>query len=111
MLSRRQIKAADRVPGIELMLPWPAALPPPDLALDEERDATPRERAAAEAALGDLERHGLVLTEVLAVVAHGHDEPNRPVAPYLACIIRGRRWLKAHPRPDPVIVWADRGPT
>lgn len=53
-LSRRQIKEADRVGGIELILPYPVSgplpWPPPDAPLDDdERDATASERDYAQA--------------------------------------------------------------
>ena len=43
-LSGKQIKNADRVGGIELMIPWPEGLPEPrGLNEDEERPATQSE--------------------------------------------------------------------
>lgn len=47
-LSKRQRDEADRLPGIELVVPYPVALCPPALGVDVEIDATPAEYAAAE---------------------------------------------------------------
>lgn len=106
MLSRRQIKEADRVGGIELMLPWPAGLrPPTDLGDDEERPATPREHAAAIATVADdCERNGLVPVRVAAV--RTQPRKGRPMRYYLAVIIIGRRWVHARGAPLPRTMWA-----
>lgn len=109
-LSRRQAKEADRVGGIELMLPWPPGLPRPrGLAEDEEREAGPREKAAAEAMLrAACEAAGLVPVHVrVAVVRRPHGVPDPgTVAPHLAVTIIGRRWVHASTRRQPLVMWA-----
>jgi hypothetical protein len=112
-LTRRQVKAADRVGGIELMLPWPAALPAPSgLSDDYERDASPAERAWAETHVQpEAQRHGLVLVRVAAARVRPPrlwrpDGGNARYLPALACIIIGRRWVHATGHPSPITMWA-----
>jgi hypothetical protein len=109
MLSRRQIKEADRVGGIELMLPWPASLPPPpadDLGVDEERPARPTEHLAAmQIVAADCERHGLVPVRVS--VARTARIEGTPPEYYLAVIIIGRRWVHARTSRQAKTMWAN----
>lgn len=111
-LSNRQAKNADRVGGIELMLPWPAELAEPvGLGEDQERDASPQERAWAEAHVQPAaQQKGLVLVRVAVARV-------RPPSAWveaadrdrwvnaLACIIIGQRWLRAGGAPAPLTMW------
>lgn len=113
-LSKRQIKEADRVGGIELMLPYPVGgplpWPPPDApAEDEERDALPEEREYAQSLVRPACREaGLVPVRVnLAYVrpprlAGGGE---RPYGYYLGVVIIGRRWVHARGAPRPKTMW------
>lgn len=96
--------------GIELILPYPAGLQPPGLAEDEECDATPAERAAAEAMIGDLA--GLDLVPVRVQVVRLRQQgvapvAERPVRHWLAVIIIGRRWVHASTRRRPRVMWSE----
>lgn len=96
ILSRRQIKAADRVGGINLLLPWPAGLPAGrPVAPDHEREATP------------AEQHGLVPVHVRAAnVCRPPDWPGgRGYEMRLAVTIIGRRWVHATGDHDPPDMW------
>lgn len=98
-LSRRQIGDADRVGGIELMILWPEGIgPEPDVNLDHEAEATPAEKAYAEALVRDAcEAHGLVPVHVrvtrlrrpASLMAGGEDRV------HLAVTIIGQRWVHA----------------
>jgi hypothetical protein len=106
-LSKRQAKEADRVGGIELMIPWPPALGPEpiDLLDDEERDATPREKAMAEAMIrASCAAHGLVpvRTQVARVRRPDHQgmQWRGEVRTHLAVIIIGARWVHAKGQPE-----------
>ena len=111
-LSHRQIKAADRVGGIELMILWPAELgPEPVMEPDTQDDASDAERACAESLVRDAcARSGLVPVRVrIACVRRPKGPPPRPredeYAAHLAVIIIGRRWVHAHGRPQSRITW------
>lgn len=102
--SKRQIKSADRIPGIELLLPWPDELgPPPVMEQDTERDATPRETAWIDARVQPAcAAHGLVAGHALVVGLYGPrtaDDPLRSegwvVQTRLLVVVIGRRWIGA----------------
>jgi hypothetical protein len=107
-LSRRQVERADRIGGIELMIPWPAELREPRLADDHECEANAREKRCAE----DLVRascaeHGLVPVHVRvarlpqpAVLSPTHE-----YATVLAVTIIGHRWVHASTRGPPHVMW------
>jgi len=113
VLSRRQAKEADRVGGIELMIPYPAALGPgPKLDDDEECEASPAERACAEQLLRDAcAENGLVVMSV--VVARVHVPRSAPLpghgthALQLAVVITGRRWVRAATNRQPRVMFAE----
>lgn len=110
-LSRRQIGDADRVGGIELMLLWPAELgpEPADLALDREREASPREKAAAEARVREAcDAHRLVpvhvrVTRLRRPSGQAHPGEERV---HLAVTIIGARWVHASTRSRGRVAWA-----
>lgn len=110
MLSARQRKSADRVGGIELILPYPEDLPPPALGINEECDATPAERQAAVSMLGDIS--GLDLIPVRVQVARLRQAGSapiaaRPVRHWLSVIIIGRRWVHASTLQRPIVMWSE----
>lgn len=116
MLSNRQVKAADRVGGIELMILWPDALgPEPALDDDCEREATPAERAYAQRLLGEAcQRRGLVPVHVrVARVQRPSDPHGSPgewersgeYASHLAVVIIGRRWVHASTQRAPTVMF------
>ncbi len=97
-LSRRQVKEADRVGGIELMLPWPASLgpAPTTLAHDEEREATAQERRTAEAMVGaSCAAHDLVPVHVRVACVQAPPDWGADWRVWLAVTIIGRRWVGA----------------
>jgi hypothetical protein len=111
-LSRRQIGDADRVGGIELLILWPADIlgpEPADLQLDHEREATPAERAAAEALLAAAKaEHRLVPvhTRVCRVrrpagLPAAHEERT-----HLAVTLIGHRWVHASTSQPPRTAYA-----
>ncbi|MBF0391654.1 MAG: hypothetical protein HQL38_03130 [Alphaproteobacteria bacterium] len=108
VLSGKQIHAADRIGGGELLIPWPAHLPAPRLSEDEERDATAAEEEWVRAQLGDLMVHDLVCVRVQAVVIRRPSDVDLPnkVLPHLSAIIIGRRWVHARTKEHPRMMWA-----
>ena len=98
-LSRRQIGDADRVGGIELLILWPDDLgPEPPVKLDHEREATPAEKAHAEALVrASCDAAGLVpvhtrvtrLRRPASLSAGGEERV------HLAVTIIGQRWVHA----------------
>ena len=112
-LSKRQIGDADRIGGIELMIPWPPELPPPQLGEDMERDTTAAEHALAEQLVlpacrtADLVPvHSRAMYVRPAIVADWRKGDSRPgYRPYLAVVIIGRRWVHATGAPDPLVRW------
>lgn len=99
-LSRRQIKDADRVGGIELMIFWPGSLgpEPADVLLDHEREASAAERACAESLVRPAcDAAGLVPVHVR--VCRLLRPPDLPAGGqarvHLAVTIIGRRWVHA----------------
>lgn len=111
-LTGKQRKNADRVGGIELMIPWPRSLPPPKrLTEDTERDATEREDRVCRALIDqdDLQARGLVqVRTAVTVVERPHTLPEPGVAPHLVAVIIGHRWVHATGRPYPHTMWAPR---
>ena len=115
-LTGKQIKAANRVGGIELMIPWPEdCLPlPVGLAEDDERPAN-----AAEAQYiiqqfphDYLIQHDLVLVRRAVTVVERPTLPPHPntVRPHLVAIIIGRRWVGARSGDTrPKTMWATVG--
>ncbi len=111
-LSRSQIKEADRVGGIELMILWPEDLlgpPPDDLGIDEEIDGGWRETVAAHLLIGrDCLEHGLVpvRVKVARVVRPRNLTPlGGEDAVHLAVILIGWRWVHASTKRQPRIAW------
>jgi len=106
-LSHTQIKEADRVGGIELMIPWPAGLPcPDDLRTGETRGACPTEHLAAMQMLAaECEAHDLTPVRVSVAVDHA-PRSRRDAEPFLAVVIIGRRWVHARTSRQPKIMWA-----
>jgi hypothetical protein len=132
-LSNKMRKNADRVGGIELMLPWPEDLPfgPALRGEGYERDASPAEKAAAEQILGAAcAAVDLVIVHVrVALVRRPWFEVKNPgakpplprmgaVEQHLAVTIIGRRWVDARTQSPGVERWhpieriarADRDP-
>lgn len=109
-LSNRQRKSADRVAGIELMVPWPARLGhPPVLAIGEECDTTPAEARIARLMLEpDLGRADLGVRRV--VIAHDAWKGSGPPLVMLAIEIAALRFFDATNRPPPVVMWATQAP-
>jgi hypothetical protein len=118
-LSRRQIKAMDRVGGAMLMLPWPEGLPPGRaVALEDGRETTPAEHAAAVAIVQEAcDAHGLVPVRSVATMMRPMERNERMGEQYLGVLIVGRRWVNANLRyeawatdwPDkrPPLLWSD----
>lgn len=106
-LSRRQIKEADRIGGVELIIPYPSHMTPPKLREGEEADATAAELAYARQALGDLMQHDLVMVRV--AVARMRRPTGLPreeqVETHLCCILIGRRWVHATGGKQPKTMW------
>src|SRR5581483_9506204 len=102
-LSNRQRKAMDRVGGANLVLDWPAGLPHgASVKPDHEREATPAEKAAAEALVKPAcEAAGLVPVHVRVVNVRRHHSESEPYAQRLAVLIIGRRWVHATGRHNP----------
>lgn len=110
MISARQRKAADRVGGIELILPYPADLHPPDINIDEECDATPAEHQAAVSMLGDISGLDLVPVRVQVVrLRQAGSAPiaDRPIRHWLAVIIIGRRWVHSSTHRRQKVMWSE----
>lgn len=108
-LSRRQAKEADRVGGIELMILWPPELgPEPDgWKVDEEREATPRERAAAERlVVASCEAHSLVPVHVRVACVERPPDRQPGARVHLAVTIIGRRWVHASTRRSGRVMFA-----
>jgi len=114
-LSAKARKRMDRVGGAELILPWPEGLPRGrPVALDETRDATPEEHAAAEQIVGPACReHGLVpvtssVTTMKRPPGPGF-ERSYEVDQHLAVLIIGKRWVGAKRVPLPSFTWHPAG--
>lgn len=111
-LSRRQIKTADRVGGVELMMPWPDHLPRPDLPPEHERDPTPDEREWAQAqVIESCRAHDLVPVRVSVSCLHWPLDQRRPMVyqPVIGVVIIGRRWVHAERNvPEPRVMWVER---
>lgn len=109
-LSRRQIGDADRVGGIELILPWPGGLPiDQPLAEDDERDTSPAEHAVAEALLREAcETHGLVPVRSAAAMLRRPSGLPRAgaVEQHLCVVLIGWRWVHATGARAPREAWA-----
>lgn len=108
-LSHRQRKEADRVGGIELIVPYPAGTTPHELDEDEECDASPDEAAAAHQAVGGDLGDELVPVRVRVVrLRQQGDAPvdQRPVRHYLSVTIIGRRWVHARTKRAPKVMWS-----
>lgn len=111
-LSGRQAKNADRVGGIELLIPWPETAlgpPPSGIALDCEREATRNERDWAQAQVLDS-CHANNLLPVHVRVACVRRPASLPgggsPAIHLAVTIIGYRWVHAGGRPRPLTMFA-----
>lgn len=111
-LSRRQVKNADRVGGIELLLPWPPALgaPPAHLARDEEREATEAERTwATEHVAATCSANKLMPVHVRVACVRrppGLDGAGSDWV-HLSVTIIGFRWVHAKGRPRPLTMFAN----
>lgn len=109
MLSARQRKEADRVGGIELVLPYPSGMTPPALDLDEECDARPAEITAAHRMIGSIADDGLIPVRITVarLRQQGTDpEVARRIRHYLTVLIIGRRWVHASTRRRPRVMWS-----
>lgn len=107
-LSNRQIKEADRVGGIELMIPYPQDLVPGRrVGKDREREATPTERERAEHLVGQACRSaGLVPVHIrVACVRPPGPASGGEYAQLLAVTIIGRRWVHARRAPLPRVMF------
>jgi hypothetical protein len=100
--SRRQVGDADRVGGIELMIPWPSSLGPEPgedyVRLDHEREANATEKTAAEALVKPAcEASGLVPVHVRVTRLRrpGDLHAGGEARVHLAVTIIGRRWVHA----------------
>lgn len=109
-LSGHQRKAMDRVGGADLILPWPDGLPPgAPVGLNEERDATRAEHAAAAQIVGPACRqHGLVPVRTLVATLRRPPSVPRETAVEQHLIVRiiGRRWVHATGNPQSGECWA-----
>lgn len=111
-LSGRQASRADRVGGIELLIPWPETTlgpPPSGIALDCGREATASERAWAEGEVqASCQARGLLPVHVrVACVRRPASLPRGgEVALHLAVTIIGYRWVHAGGRPRPLTIFA-----
>ena len=109
-LSKRQVKGADRVGGIELMVIWPDSLGPvPEMDPDTEREATPDEKATAERLVMEACRAaGLLPVRVrVANVWRPKGLPNGgSYATHLAITIIGYRWVHASTTSRGVVMFA-----
>jgi hypothetical protein len=100
-LSKRQIKAADRMGGAELLLPWPPELGDPGrLADDSERPATDAERAwVMQHVQPACLAAGLVAGRTMVARVHGPLPYRTTEGPQwqtrLAVLIIGQRWVGA----------------
>lgn len=100
-LSGTQRKQADRVGGIELMIPWTAThLPAP---VGAPRDATNDEKLYAKAMLRDEQTEHALIPVRVRVVEASHTTYD---GPHLAVILIGRRWVHAEGRPVSKRTWA-----
>lgn len=108
-LSRNQAKQADRVGGIELLIPWPRDLPDPGLLDDDsERDATPAERAWVESHVQPAcQSAGLVAVRSFVARLRGPHPDGPPARQHtrLGVVIIGQRWVRATGAPDPRTMW------
>lgn len=108
-LSKRQRGEADRVGGIELILPYPSHLTPPSLDEDEECEARLAEDGHARALLGDVGAQGLVCVHVRVVRLRRQGVApvsRRPVRYYLSATLIGRRWVRASVTHRPRTMWS-----
>lgn len=108
-LSSTQRKAADRVGGAELLLPWPPGLPLGASCYDV-RDASPTEHAAAEAIVRPAaEAAGLVVVRSqVAIVDAPPDIVPRGASlrqQRLIVLLIGRRWVHASTHRVPGQCW------
>lgn len=107
--SKRQIKAADRLCGIDLMILWPAELgDPPQIGDDEECGATAAQVAYARRAVADACREHELLP-VAVRVARVHRIGSLPSPGYqthLAVQIVGKRWEAANNRNPGTLAFA-----
>jgi hypothetical protein len=108
-LSHRQVKAADRVGGCEIILPWPDGQPPiVVLNAGQQCDTTRREHAMAEQILGDAARaYGLVIVRSQVVMWPRPRQLVRPgrIEAHLLVLLIGRRWVHATGQPWPRRSW------
>lgn len=111
-LSKQQIKDADRVGGIELMILWPASLgaEPTDIARDQDREASAAEKRSAEVLL-EQACQSAALVPVRVRVACIRRPTTLPVAGgqervHLAVILIGRRWVHASTKKQPRVAFA-----
>lgn len=104
-LSRRQIKEADRVGGIELMLPYPSALGgPPSIPEDTDREGTDAESAWVRECLRPVcQAHDLVPVHTRVACVH---RPGEGYRVRLAVTIIGRRWVHARTHTVPRVMFA-----
>lgn len=95
-LSNRALKAFDRQHGAYLVLPWPAELPTPKLADDEERQATPAEHLAATRLVAPIaQRYALIHIATQAGRLRRPQGVARAtvIEPYLMAQLVTTRWL------------------
>ncbi len=109
-LSRGQVKNADRVGGVDLILPWPEGLPLGDAPTGDppERPTTPAEHAVAEQIVGAACREaGLVPGRSWVAVLYRHGGLPRPreTLQHLVVWICGHRWLHATGSPNAIEMW------
>lgn len=102
--SKRVLKLADRLAGVQLVLPWPAAVPRPSLAPGVQVDATAAVTALVGAMLAEELAAGLMVTDVAAArldCGRGLSDVF-PIAHLLTL-----RWLQAHGGPDRgALIWS-----
>jgi hypothetical protein len=104
-LSRRQAKEADRVGGIELLLPWPSGLPVRRLGDDERVEANVAEIAAAHR-LVDAACDAAGLVPVHVRVWRTFEARGKRQQTWLAVTIIGRRWVHARTSRQPRVMYA-----
>jgi hypothetical protein len=118
-LSRSQVKEADRVGGIELMVLWPAALGPEplsEIAPGASREPTEAERTYVETvATAACEANDLVLAGLEVVHAqrpkHQYAVARDEWRVHLALHLVGRRWANPRrPTRPPPLRWHELSP-
>jgi hypothetical protein len=108
-LSRRQIKDADRVGGIALVLPWLPGFTRPPLAADQEVDADDALAMTARAAIADSLEAARIVPVRVAVrgLRLSASDPTSPVLAFPIVIVIGHRWVHATSARAAPLAWTE----